>query len=147
MNRSPADVLAEVLVDSGVGQRPSGSVADWKIYVGSLPDEGDQAVLLVDTQPLMDGRIHEDGETIQHPGIEIVVRALDHTTAWLKSNIITSILDGIAREDVTVGADTYTIQAATHKGIMALGMERRASSVASRRHLFSINVICSMWQN
>lgn len=124
---SPADVLRAALVQGGIGALPSGGttprVPTWPVYAGHLPDAPDNALCCYDTSGKKDGRAMT-GETIKHPGWQILIRAADARTAWVKAHEIERYLDTIKNLSVSINGDAYRLNAVTQTGTpLALGQE------------------------
>ncbi len=148
---SPADILRYSLIGTGFCTDPTQN-HDWPGYVNYLPDVPDNAVMLTDIEGRMEGRIQRTGSIIEHPGIQIIVRALDQPTGWTKIRAICDQLDTVKKQLVPIGANTFTIVAVTRKGgIIPLGMEqhykileRQEKEVKRRRFMFVTNTIITV---
>jgi hypothetical protein len=79
---------------------------------------------LFDTTGTPDGRSQIDGEVLQHPGIQLRVRASGHQTGWSKINSLTVALDAINNYRVTIDSSTYTIQVISRRStVESIGKE------------------------
>lgn len=135
----PAEALAAYLVSQGIGSEV-GSGQPWPIYVGHMPDTPDEALCVYDTVGIQHGRIQETGETQEHHGVQIRVRAMSYPVGRNKAVGIAQTLDAILRNTVVVGSDTYFIQSATRTGgIPYLGLEKDGV-----RRLFTVNALLSL---
>lgn len=151
LERSPADVLAHLLVDLSHGvhyeDSPSGN---WPIFVGQQPNEPDSCITIYDTTGRTDGRMATNGQTVIQHGVEIMIRDDDYVDGWAKANAIVVCLDEtIANNNVTVGditgtgSSTYKVHAVSITGpINTLGTE----TPTSRRFLFTINALVVLRQ-
>ena len=135
---SPAATIRKLLIDLGLGTA-SGS---WKIFVGFLPDQPDDAICVYDTTGKLDGRVMA-GEQIEHEGVQIRVRNRSYPDTWDKINTIATTLDTIKRTIVEIsGSELYLIHNVSKTGsIMSLGIEERGSR---RYHHFTLNVVLTM---
>lgn len=132
---SPADILRGALVGASKGNMPSAS-GDWPIFVGHMPEEIDQAIGIFDTTGNKDGRVMKTGETIIHPGYQIRIRTIDYPDAYSKIHEIQKFLDTIANKVVSLGGDSYIINATSLKsGPFSLGQEPDSR----RRENFTVN--------
>jgi len=78
------------------------------------------------------------GERIVHPGWQLRVRATDYTTGYGQIYDIRTLLEGIRRERVDIGAAAYRIDAVTIiSDILPLGQEPEGK----RRDTFTLNGI------
>ena len=135
MSHSAADILRYAVIAGGQGTLPTDSLA-WPFFVGHLPDTPDNAICAYDTGGLPDGRLM-DGETIQHPGWQLRIRATDHATAWAKVALIKAALDAIANTAVAIGVSNYTLHSVTQTGTpISLGQE---VSGTRRREQITVN--------
>lgn len=133
---SPAELIRQSVVMDGLGTNPSDGGA-WPVFVGHMPDEPANCICVYDTTGNIDGRI-STGKTIEHPGVQVRVRAIDHPTGYPKITNIRNHLDSILRQGIVIGEYSYTIQAVTIiGGIQALGQEPDGE----RRNNFTINGI------
>lgn len=134
---SPAELVRWSIANDGLGSYPSeGDV--WPVFVGHMPDEPDNCICVYDTTGTVDGRLQQDGKSIEHPGIQVRVRAIDHPTGYPKITNIRNHLDSVLRQGVVIGVYQYTIQAITLTGgVQTLGQEPDGE----RRVNFTINGI------
>lgn len=140
--RSPAYILQQYLVSIGlVKMPPVAAGVIWAAFVGSQPDDSDLCVTLYDSTGLMDGRYMNPGSTIDHPGIQIRVRALDYMTAYNMIALITNTLDVISNVPITLGdGSKFTIKAVNRRGtILSLGEDKER-----HRQMFVYNATISL---
>jgi hypothetical protein len=137
INNSSAELIRWSIVDGGLGTNPSSGSA-WPVFVGHMPDEPDNAICVYDTTGTIDGRVQSNGETIEHPGWQVRVRATDHPTGYPKIANIRNHLDAVLRQGVVINTFSYTIQAITLTGgVQSLGQEPDGT----RRNNYTINGI------
>jgi len=143
MNHSPAYILAQYLINEGLVIDPQDS-GDWPVYVGMLPDDEnvkDNIVACMDTEPLKDGRIFEDGENIWHYGFQTLVRAVRYNTAYEKAEELAENLETVNRDEITISSSTYRIDNVSQTtGAVSLGQE----DGSRRRQLFSTNFLVTL---
>lgn len=137
MTHSPAKVMLTYLVARGhgvAGLNPD--PAGWSVYRNKLPKEGDSAVALFRTSPMLDGREHEvGGRVVEHPGLQLMIRAKTEDLAEAKGMALETDLALIRNTLVTVGANTYRMNCFTKTtGLTYVGPEEQ-----SLRALYSIN--------
>lgn len=130
---SPADIIYTLLQDQGL------IATDWTGYVGFMPEEPDQLICVYDVPGNPDGRIMRTGERIEHPGVQIQVRALSYMEAYEKAVAIALALDAVRLVSVAPESGTsYTVANISRVGtIISLGMETEQDR---RRHLFAMNM-------
>lgn len=140
LNHSPADIIQQLLIDQILGTKPE-SAGTWPIFSTYERDNPDNAVTVYDTAGVVHGRHHATGDTQLHYGIQVRVRAKDHSTGFDKAQDIFNELDNVDKYTVTVGSSTYAVQAVTMtSSIIPLGVE----TVAGRRRLFTINALVAL---
>lgn len=133
---SPADILARYIVQVGVGNNPPGN--PWPTYYSILPDAPDQALCAFNTAGILDGRLQEDGLTIEHHGVQVMVRSKQEDVGWTKAKAVKTMLNAIRNNVVTEAS--ATINAATLKTpIIPLGIE-----AGTKRYRFTINAILTI---
>ena len=137
---SPAAVLASYIVGALLMSVPSDDDV-WPLYVSTLPEGVDELGAVFNTTPVKDGRIMDGGDTLQHYGIEILIRALTEEVGWGRCVLIAEDLDTIHNETVVRDAVSYQIRNVSRVGgINSLGQEEGTK----RRRLFSINFIMAL---
>lgn len=141
MIHSAAEVIQQYLIDEELGvvwnaSRPS--TTDYFVYRDTIPPTTPDLVIVVnDIMPSLDGRDMRTGDSIQHPGIMIRVRALNPDSGKVKGNDIQIALDMIKKTIVTIPSDDkqYLVAAfCLTSGLMYMGQEENKN-----RHLFSLN--------
>lgn len=131
------EIARRLLIDKNGGTELNGS---WPIYVGFLPDSPAQAIVIYDTAGLPDGRIMQ-GSKIEHPGLQIRIRAGTYSVAAARANVLKNIVDAIRRESVDMdGETTYLIENISRVGTpINLGPEDETGS--NRRFNFTLNAV------
>lgn len=105
MSAPPSDIVRQLLLDDSL----AGDVGEsWPVYVGSLPDQPDNAIAVFDTAGTQEGRIMASGEKIIHPGIMVVVRNQDYIAGMSKTVAIARALDGVRGRFVQTVVDGNT---------------------------------------
>jgi hypothetical protein len=141
MDHSPAQILAAHLIAAGLGTDPDNG-GEWPCYIALLPDKPDNLLVIYDTAGTIDGRIMATGETVEHPGIQVLVRGKTHPVAWAKVRAVKEALDAINRTTVTVTGPTdteYRVLGAHQRGTpLALGQDDNG------RMTFSLNAITTL---
>lgn len=142
LDNSPAEVVAYLLVARGQCTL-GGTGGIWPIFIGYTPDSPDDVIVITDTTGAMDGQTQVDGEQCEHHGLQIKVRSKDNPTGYVKIRALAVYVDeNILRAGVTVGSNTYTVQAINRQGgVLHLGRE-----AGSERDLFSINALVTLRQ-
>ena len=143
MNHTPGYILAQYFISAGALITP-GESGSWPVYVGKMPDgrhAPHNAVAIMDTTSVKDGRLMITGENIFHPGIQILVRATDFNEGYAMAVSLAALLEPLANEDVTVESDEYRIAAITQTtGVIPLGQEEGSK----RREMFSTNFLATI---
>lgn len=142
LTHSPADIIGALLVSLGLGTDPE-AAGSWPVNVSNEPTDPDSCITVYDTSGRTEGRFQTSGETQEHQGIQIRVRAADHATAWTKIHAILNTIDtGVYDEIVAVESESYLVHNVTRTGgVLSLGKED-----SSDRRLFTLNAIVSVRQ-
>lgn len=149
LTNSPADVIRWALINAGGGTLPSAG-GDWPIAAWQESDTPDNFVTLYDTSGTLDGRVHNDGEIQEHPGIQIRVRSGNPNDGNEKIRQLIDICDKQFRNTlvtcpnlVGVGTTLYLVYAMTRKGtVLSLGKD----TPQTKRALYTVNYIVSLKQ-
>ena len=131
----PADIIRQLLIDLSLADTSDG----WEVFVGFFPDEPDKALCVYDTAGVLDGRIMATGEVIEHPGIQIRVRAKSYTEVWGKITEVVRALDGVNKVSIVFSEEeAYTVHNVSRSGaILPMGLDE----VGNRRlHNFAANM-------
>jgi len=130
---SPADIIRVVLFLKGVSD-----IRFFPCFVAYMPEDFDNLIVVYDTTGELDGRIMSTGEVVEHPGIQIVVRAKDYPTGYDKCLQICKAFEEVKNLPVAISpTETYVVSSITRKsGIISLGIDENDRK---RRHYFSIN--------
>ncbi len=137
LNHSPADVIAQVLIDLGVATDPTDGLS-WPVFVGSEPTAPDNVLTVYDTDGVQHGRSMIDGEIQEHFGFQVRVRATTHKVGFQKAfDVRRQLAENVAFRSVLLETDDYyDVHAVSlQKGIFSLGTE----NPASKRRLFTFN--------
>lgn len=137
MNHTPSQIVRQLLIDLNVGTA-SGT---WPIYYENMPDAPDNCVAVFDTEPVDVRRDHVTGETALIRGIQVMVRAVDVRTAYLKCKDVNKAFDeDVYRDEVTLDESIYRVQA-----ISRLSAEIPVGADgATKRRLYSTNARLSV---
>ena len=109
---SPAEILANYLIAQSYGVAPPlpiNPTGIWPVFVNFQPPEGELAICVYDTAAVADGRIQRTGTTIQHPGIQLLVRAIDEKVCYDKAFTLYKALGTIQNVSVSASGTPYTI--------------------------------------
>lgn len=137
---SPGDVIAQMLVDLGIGT-DSAVLLPWPVFVSSEPDLPDDCVTLYDTTGVIDGRSMIDGRVWTHYGIQVRVRSMNHQAGWAKADEIwTAFGKGVYDRRVTLGEVNFLVHSINRiEDIIPLGPELGGGGKG--RRLFTINAV------
>lgn len=141
---STADVIAELLVDLGLGTIYNGSTTvAWQIAINREPDKPDNMITVFDTAGKDNGRIMVNGERQENPGIMIKVRASSNTVGFVKAQTIATTLDAQTNSNASISASNYIIHTVNRTtNVLSLGQDKPNS----RREIFSVNATVSLRQ-
>lgn len=140
MLHSPADILAQLIVDLGKGTDPTAGGA-WPVFVAGEPTAPDNAITVYDTTPQDDGRSMIDGEMLGHFGFQVRVRGTTHSVAYVKAEAVRVALEESVY-DRTVHRDgsTYLVHCVAKTNFLSIGKD----VPTSKRSLFTINGLVSL---
>jgi hypothetical protein len=135
---SPAEIIRTVLILKGVS-----NIGSFPCFVAYMPDEPDNLMVVYDTTGELDGRIMSTGEVVEHPGIQVAVRAKDYPTGYDKSLQICKAFEEVKNFPVAISStEAYVVSNITRRsGIISLGIDENDRK---RRHYFSINFIMTI---
>lgn len=149
MLHSGAEVYQQLLIDLNLGSAPSeGSSTDtnWPVYATTLPDTPDSLIACYDSAPKGLGRENPGRETVEHYGVQILVRGMTHPLGQRKARVVANALDSVLNTIVgipdrpLVSGATYIIKSANRAGVIYLGADKSKSN----RKLFTINLTSSI---
>ena len=151
MNYSPGNILRYLCVQNGLCSLPETQTA-WPAYADFIPDEGANAILFTNTTARKDGRYMRTGETIIHPGVQILFRGRTQDEAYNKGKEISIFLDSVKRQQVLITTETYRIDGVHKQGdLVPLSMEehykaleRQIKENKRNRFIYVLNVIMTV---
>lgn len=151
MKHSPANIIRNYVVKNHACSLPDTNGL-WPGHVNFLADTVDNAILFTDTNGTKDGRLQRTGETIEHPGLQVLVRATDQGVAWQRIDVISKLFDATARQSLTIDGVSYLINSINRKGsIVPLSMEehykaleREVKETRNKRFIFVLNAIMTI---
>lgn len=132
---SPADIVRKLLIVLELGSEQA-SGEPWPVFAAGEPDKPDSAITVYDTTGVKQGRIMQ-GETQERHGVQVRIRAANHTGGYGKARAIAVALDeDVYQETVTIGNARYLVHSISRTSdVLALGKE----SPNSKRSLFTVN--------
>jgi len=145
---APSDIVRNLMVDLSLGTTPSTS-GSWPIYATREPNSPDSVITVFDTQGMVEGRFHVDGQVQEHYGIQIRVRDANPVDGYTKAQTIAVTLDQTAYQNtVTISSTTYTVHSVSRTGsVLALGKEVSGiTGISTNRNIFTLNVVVDMRQ-
>lgn len=134
MTTSPAVIVSYLLEQLNL-------VDGWAVRVSTEPEEPDDVITLFDTTPIIQGRLHRSGKTVQQFGIQIRLRSnQNYDVGYGKLMSISSALDQVKRQTVIIDGKTYLVHAFTH----ATGITPLREMETRQRLLFTLNLLTSI---
>ena len=144
LSHSPADVIAQVLIDLGLGAdyaTDPTSVA-WPVSVNDEPDEPDDEITVNDTEGRMQRRRLWDGRWGEMHGVQVKVRSADPVEGYAKADAVKAALDALANRECAVDGTAYRVQSVSRTGgVLSLGKLR---PVAAGRYGFTVNAVATI---
>lgn len=137
LEHTPADILRYLLIALGEGVLPSNwSAGLWPIANDTENQTPDAYITTYDTSASDDGRSLVTGETFQHYGVQIRVRAGSNSSAWVKCKRLQTVLDqAVINEVVAIGDARYLVAAVDTGNPLRIG----ADAPNSARRLVTMN--------
>jgi hypothetical protein len=145
---SPADVIAQILINMGLVADPdssSSSNPDWLISVDQELAVPDDVIEIHNTAGIQSGRVQITGQMSELYGIQFMVRAVDSRIAFAMMNQLAVIVDQqIYRVTVPMNSGkSYFLDSITRTGTpIALGKE----APLTKRYIYTLNAITSVIQ-
>lgn len=141
LNHSPAEVIRQLLADLSLVSITENET--WFCFVQLMADAPNQAVCVYDTDGIIHGRTHIDGDTQEHYGIQVKVRSELPRAGRLKAQAILRAFDtDVRRTAVTLDGSHYVVEAITRNGsVIPLGPEVGVS----RRRQFTLNALVALY--
>ena len=144
LDHSPADIIAQLLVDLSLGSNPEGTAGDtWPVFYADMPDSPDDLISVYEQDGIIEGFSQIDGEPMEHLGIQVLVRASRPKAGSDKARDVSYNLDQVVlRNTVTLDSNTYEVHNFTKtSGPTMIGKEEGNSRV-----LFSLNGLIALRQ-
>jgi hypothetical protein len=147
MNHSPSEIIATLLVNAGkaVWDQLQATSLKWKVHVLIVPDDPPHNIVTIyDTLGLKDGRLFDTGETVVHPGWQIMVRSSHPKTGFRMADILFKHTDTVQSVQVNIPGQTVDgmlIPATNYKvvGLYKTSPIFNAGQDEKRRFLFTLN--------
>lgn len=151
------DIIRSLLVKLEIGISPgergekitknntgdSSTSSNWLVFVKNEPDTPDNVITVNSTVGRKDGRVHNTGAVVQHPGFQIKVRSSKDVIGYGKAQrIIVSLQEQVHMISVRVKLNDYIVQAISMDTAepLDLGTERPSS----KRYLFAVNGLATI---
>lgn len=111
VNYSPADILCQLLIDTGDLSDPEQTIDGWPGFVEGEPDTPDNCVTFYNTADKGggDGRSMVTGEGFQHNGIQVRVRGKTSVAAYDKATSVKATLEQTAMRWVSLGNSAFVV--------------------------------------
>lgn len=141
---SPAFVIQQYLINTVSLFSSPEDGSPWPLYISSLPDseklKGDIGAIY-DRVGIANGRLMSTGKNIDHPGFQIILRAIDYQEGWKRGVDVVSALETVFRYPITIGENSYVIENITKTTpFSSVGIEPGTK----RRHVFTVNYIITL---
>lgn len=134
---SPAQIIQQMMIDLGEGTDGSPNNS-WPIFATVEPNDPDNCITVYDTQGTDDGRTMTDGRAEEHHGIQVRVRAYDHSTGYVKTKAIRNDFETLQNKQVSLDLQLYLVECVNKIGdVLPLGQD----APDSKRRAFTLNVV------
>lgn len=145
MNHAPSEIIANLLVNANkaVFDPLQATGLKWPVFMAIVPDSPDKLITVYDTMGIKDGRL-ETGETIVHPGWQIMTRSLFPQSSYRMADMLFQWSDVVVNANVTMQAktvDSMVIPLTVYQviGLFKTGPILTAGQDEKRRFLFTLN--------
>lgn len=118
ISHEPSQMVEILLSDLELGTLVTGTEelsgtdglsADWPIFVGNLPDAGDNILTVIDREGELSRRT-QHGTQFDFPGLQILVQARRSNVAFLKAKTLYATLSQeVAQQTILVDQTYYTV--------------------------------------
>ena len=141
LTHSPADVIAKLLVDLGLGSDVEADVVgQWPVSVASEPPSPDNALTVYNTAGRLQGRIQFNGDHDVAYGFTVRVRAVTSDVGFVKATALAAGLDSVVRRVVTREGFSYLVHSISRTTPVVPGGREGTSS----RELHTINGVVTL---
>lgn len=142
LTHSPADIIAQHIVDLSLGTFTSGS--NWQVCVAHEPNSPDKVITVFNSGGSTQGSLQPSGQVVEFYGVQVRARDARYSTGWDKLQTIATTLDTVKKATVTISGTSYTLTAVNRTGnVLHLGKE----APTSKRDIFVFNAQASIKQN
>ena len=139
LTHPPARVIAQFLVDLGLGVEPDErDPAAWSVYYGSEPPSPDEVITVRGTTGTDEGTTMTDGVLQERYGLQVRIRSLEEDAGDLKARTIATTLHPVTNRWVNLDGTEYLVSNVdVVGGVLPLGK----SQVGTSLNLFTINLL------
>lgn len=132
LGHSPAQVVAQLLVDMGYGVTPDvRTPTAWASHYGSEPALPDEVLTTRLTGGLSEGTTQFDGVDQERYALQVRVRSMNEDSGWVKANAITVGLHAVNNRLVNVDGTQYLVSTIESRGkVQSLSKGDPASSLS-----------------
>ena len=165
LQNSPAEIVAQYLVNIGVGSDATAPLAakfnnrhkligsgppnsvQWPVYYANEPSSPDSVITVFDTMGQINSRYMGSGIYYVYWGLQIRVRSYDHQSGWLKAESIRRILSTITTQNIVSGSylqsNVYCMLPFTGIGmVLPIGND----TPQTKRKIFTLNLMAIISQ-
>ncbi len=142
LQHSPADVIAQLIVDQGWGVEYVDDNTDWPVFASGEPDLPDACITVYDTTGVDQGRVQVTGERQESNGFQVRVRGKVHKVAFAKVREIAVGFDtDVYAATVNLDGVAYRVHSVKRSGDpLFIGKD----APRSKRSLFTLNGVVSL---
>lgn len=142
-------IVRSILVDElslGTDVSDNGS---WPVIEGTRPNTPDDCLVVTETTGVEQGRHAIGGARIRRYGAQIQVRSARYTTGDAKARAISLALTETVNLPLSINSDSgtgryFVWNISIPSGPIHLGNELDSQNLATKRHLWSINILVSL---
>lgn len=117
LSHSPADVLAQLIVQLGLGGDPEDDpLPDWPVYPTKEPNLPDRVIAVFDTMGVSFGYSSNTGNQYYKAGFQLSVRAEYPNVSYAKTEAVASYLNknpAAKLVEVSLGSSSYCVEVVT----------------------------------
>lgn len=143
MNATPAEVIAKLLIDGGIGTKPEvpdNPATEWPVTYHNMPDElPNDRITVFNTGFMTEGVDMGSGLGVRKPTIQVRIRAMNDAKAWVKGRQIETLLEQVDITSVTVTTqepdEAWIIQSV----LLTIPLIHIGQEEVGRRQIYTIN--------
>lgn len=138
---TPAEIIRQLILNLELGEPIADPLARWTVFHSNLPELPHDAILISDTEGVLQGREHVEGHLETKYGIQVMVRSNNVSQGYIKATRIKEAFsEDVLRTEVELEGEVYLIQAITCRSpVIDVGRD-----TTGKRYRKTVNAIVSL---